>query len=389
MTPKQIGIGWQVGVPSGWGVYGVNLALELARRNIAPEIYMIQPQIALTEAQSAILVPHLLRQPQNLAQFQSNTVTIDGPMLRCMSDQLELPADLFALRGKPDIGVVFFESATIPQANVDKARALAGIIAGSTWNADVMRRHGLTAVATCFQGVDHSLFSPGPRSGRFSGRFVVFSGGKLEYRKGQDLVVAAFKKFHARHPDALLVVAWQNLWPDLAKNITLSTHTKGSPAAGPDGRLDLTGWMMGNGLPPSSFIDVGLLHNAQTSALLNEVDVAVLPSRCEGGTNLVAMECMATGVPVILSQNTGHLDLIAADNCYPLSMQLPIGALTGRAEYQDWGESSIDEIVAQLEAAYTDTETRRARGAAAARFMQEWSWANQVGKLVDAVMAFS
>ena len=146
---------------------------------------------------------------------------------------------------------------------------------------------------------------------------------------------------------------------------------------------------MGNGLPPSSFIDVGLLHNAQTSALLNEVDVAVLPSRCEGGTNLVAMECMASGVPVILSQNTGHLDLIAADNCYPLTLQLPIGALTGRPEYNDWGESTIDEIVNQLEAAYTDTATRRARGAAAARFMQEWSWANQVGKIVDAVVAFS
>jgi glycosyltransferase involved in cell wall biosynthesis len=389
MMPKHIGIGWQVGVPSGWGVYGVNLALELAKRNLTPEIYLVQSQIALTEAQAALLAPHLARQPKNFEAFRSDTVAFSGPMLRCMGDQLDLPDELAALRGKPDIGVVFFESAVIPQPNIEKANGLAGIVAGSTWNAEVLRRHGLTAVRTCLQGVDLSLFQPGLRQGRFPGRFVVFSGGKLEYRKGQDLAVAAFKRFHTCHPDALLVAAWQNPWPQAAKSLAMSSHTKGTPAVSPNGQLDLTGWLMGNGLSPTSFVDVGRLHNAQTSALLNEVDVALLPSRCEGGTNLVAMECMAAGVPVILSRNTGHLDLIAADNCYPLSMQLPIGALTGRKELEDWGESSIDEIVAQLEAAYADSNTRRARGAAAARFMKDWSWSNQVDKLLDAVAAFS
>jgi glycosyltransferase involved in cell wall biosynthesis len=389
MTPKLIGIGWQVGVPSGWGVYGVNLALELAKREVTPEIYLVQSQIALTEDQAAILAPHLARQPKNFAAFNNRTVALDGPMLRCMGDQLDLPDELAALRGAPDIGVVFFESAVIPQANIEKAKELAGIVAGSTWNAEILRRHGLIAVQTCLQGVDLSLFRPGPRQGRFPGRFVVFSGGKLEYRKGQDLVVMAFKRFHARHPDALLVAAWQNPWPQAAKSLAMSTHTKGSPAVSPNGQLDVTGWLMGNDLSPASFVDLGRLHNAQTSALLNEVDVALLPSRCEGGTNLVAMECMAAGVPVILSRNTGHLDLMAPDNCYPLNMQLPIGALTGRQELADWGESSIEEIVAQLEAAYTDSAVRRARGAAATQFMQDWSWANQVGKLVDAVAGFS
>ena len=47
---------------------------------------------------------------------------------------------------------------------------------------------------------------------------VIFSGGKLELRKGQDLVVAAFKIFHARHPDALLISSWQNGWPESAMN---------------------------------------------------------------------------------------------------------------------------------------------------------------------------
>ena len=39
-------------------------------------------------------------------------------------------------------------------------------------------------------------------------------------------------------------------------------------------------------------------------------DTALFPNRCESGTNLVAMEAMAAGIPVILSNNSGHLDLI-------------------------------------------------------------------------------
>jgi hypothetical protein len=32
LTITQVGIGWEVGVPGGWGTYGVNLGVELARK---------------------------------------------------------------------------------------------------------------------------------------------------------------------------------------------------------------------------------------------------------------------------------------------------------------------------------------------------------------------
>ena len=38
-------------------------------------------------------------------------------------------------------------------------------------------------------------------------RFLIFSGGKMELRKGQDIVLAAFKIFARRHPEATLVTA--------------------------------------------------------------------------------------------------------------------------------------------------------------------------------------
>jgi glycosyltransferase involved in cell wall biosynthesis len=387
--PTRLGIGWQIGVPSGWGVYGVNLALELSRLGVAPEIFFSQPQIALTAEQAARLGPHLLRQPANFAQFKVGPVKLEAPMLHALGDKLDLPDQLVTLSGRPDIGVVFFESAVLPPANIDKAKRFAVIVAGSSWNAEVLRRHGLGAVRNCPQGVDLTLFKPGPKLGRFSGRFAVFSGGKLEYRKGQDLTVAAFKRFHARHPDAVLVTAWQNPWPQAAQSLAMSTHTTGFPEPGVDGRLDVATWLQANGVPAQAFVDLGPLQNAQTPDVLREVDVALLPSRCEGGTNLVAMECMACGVPALLSRNTGHADLIAHGNSYPLDMQLPIGALTGRKDLDGWGESSIEEIVAQLEEAYTQGDDRARRGAAASAFMQDWGWSAQVGRFIAAISEFS
>jgi glycosyltransferase involved in cell wall biosynthesis len=94
---------------------------------------------------------------------------------------------------------------------------LALIIAGSTWNERILRAHGIVATTTVLQGVDASLFHPAPRSGAIPHRFVVFSGGKLEFRKGQDLVLAAFRAFRQRHPEALLLTAWSSPWSELTE----------------------------------------------------------------------------------------------------------------------------------------------------------------------------
>lgn len=382
-----IGIGWQIGVPSGWGTYGTNLAYEITRAGHMPQIFFTVARPYMTERQAALLVPHLRSQAANMAAFRAGPVHVQGPLLHALGDKLELAPDLRRLTGQPEFGVVFFESAVIPSENLNLAERFAAIIAGSTWNADVLKAHGLTRVHNCPQGVDLEIFCPGSRRGRFEGRFAVFSGGKLEYRKGQDLVVAAFKRFQQRHPDAVLVTAWHNPWPQAAKSLAVSPHVSKAPETTSDGGLDVRGWVAANGIPEHAHVDLGPLTNLDMVEHLREVDVALLPSRCEGGTNLVAMECMATGVPVILSRNTGHHDLIAHDNCFALDLQIPIGAVTNRKDMDGWGESSIDEIIAVLEKAYTDKDQRRAKGIAAAKFMTTWGWPQQIARLLGIVTA--
>ena len=387
---SQVGIGWAVGMPTGWGTYGSCLAIELARLGIEPAIFILDPEIRLPVAHLELLKPAILKITSWREAASRGGMVLDFPMLIALGNKLEFADYLGGTVGKPNVGVPFFEGAIIPPKNIADAKSrFQLLVAGSTWNADVMAQHGLTNVRTCLQGVDLELFHPGAKTGRFAGRFTVFSGGKLEYRKGQDLVVAAFKRFHKKHTDALLVTAWHNPWPQLAKGFAYSPHVSVPPGIKPDGTLDIGGWLRLNGLPPGSFHDLGKLTNAETPPLLREIDLAVFPNRCEGGTNLVAMECMASGVPVALSRNTGHLDLIRPDNCYSLDMQIPMAQLTNNPDLEGWGETAIDELVAKMEQAYGDRADATRRGAAAAAFMKDWGWPTQVARLVAALREFS
>ena len=378
MGPLQrIGIGWEIGLPSGWGMYGLNLALDLRRRGIDPALFFVADTLRR-------LPPPALQAAVGMAW----PATVDFPFLQALGDRLDFPDQVRGLKGTPTIGVAFCESAVIPKANLRAVADFAGFIAGSSWNTALLESHDLTRVRYCPQGVDLSLFHPGPRPALFPGRFTVFSGGKLEYRKGQDLVIAAFTKFRQRHDDALLVTAWHNPWPGAAADMAASPHVKGAPAVR-DGRLDVGAWLAANGIAARDHVDLGQLAHTALPERLRAMDVALLPSRCEGGTNLVAMECMACGVPTILSRNTGHLDLIGDGNCYPLDFQIPLGEITGRADLRGWGESSIDEIVAKLETVYADRTEAQRRGRNAHGFMQDWGWPAQIDRLLDAITAFS
>jgi glycosyltransferase involved in cell wall biosynthesis len=121
--------------------------------------------------------------------------------------------------------------------------------------------------------------------------------------------------------------------------------------------------------------------------ILREMDAAVFTNRSEGGTNLVAMECMACGLPVILSGNTGHLDLIEKNNCYPLTDQRDVGdRWNSLGDIRCWGESQVEEVVERLEQIFADRAEAKRRGLRAARMMQRLTWADTARQMKDVVL---
>lgn len=388
-------IHWGISSYFGWGVYGLNLALNWATDpDLEPVCAMPinTAQVAVDALRQRRLGPFITASARLVERLQTEHanqhVDVETPVLAALGNDFGAPKGVNGgyLRGKPTVGVVFFEQPQLDAATVARAKAFPLIVAGSTWNEKILREYGVENVKTVIQGIDPSLFHPAQRLNVLGDRFLIFSGGKLELRKGQDLVLAAFARFAKRHPEALLVTAWHSPWPEFAK--TLDQSQRAAPVVfGADGKVDVRAWGEANGIPPQQILDLGAVPNAMMPPILREMDVGLFSNRSEGGTNLVAMECMACGVPTILSANTGHLDLIDGDTCFPLTQQTPVGGIgAGVGETAGWGTSSVDEIVDTLERVYADKVEARRRGMLGAEMLAKLTWARTAQAMKETVL---
>lgn len=381
-------VDWPLNTTTGWGVFGLNLSLQLLRQQRPVALVMAADLKDASPVAKALLHQAVAEQRQlaDLLKMAGAGLEWAFPVLRGLDARFEPHPFSARIQARHNFGVIFFEDTALSNEALDRASRFERIVAGSTWNGELLRARGLSNVEIVPQGIDPSVFHAGPGSGLLSRRFVIFSGGKLEFRKGQDLVIAAFRRFQARHPEALLVTAWHNEWPATMAGIETSGHVQGQPRF--DGhQLGVGEWLVANGLPPGSFIEAGAMPNWAMAPLYRDADLAVFPNRAEGGTNLVAMEAMACGVPCALSANTGHLDLIGPDRCYPLVAQKPVnGGSPLYSGFGGWGESDVEEILSVMERAYQDRDEARRRGAAAAEWMgREWSWERRIEQLSDAI----
>ena len=249
------------------------------------------------------------------------------------------------LNGKSRVAVGFFEVAKLGDDLVDYLHQFDLVVAGSTWNKNILLRHGLSRVEMVLQGVDTSVFNPIPVPRLLSASIVIFSGGKLEIRKGQDVVIQAFKKLISVCPDALLIAAWCNDSASVS-SIAMSPYVSDAPA---NGEAESIGnWLEAQGIPRRNIVIPGILNSAQMASLLKQADIAVFPNRCEGGTNLVAMEAIACGIPTVLSANSGHLDLmrIGCPGIVPLPSHHPLKIpLSDYENFRVWGESDPDYLL--------------------------------------------
>jgi glycosyltransferase involved in cell wall biosynthesis len=139
------------------------------------------------------------------------------------------------------------------------------------------------------------------------------------------------------------------------------------------------------GLPQGSFIDLPFTNNLVMPSVLRDCDMAVFPNRCEGGTNLVAMEAMACGVPTYVAYNTGQKDLVDLIGCGAFRTQRNVKASPPMQTVQDWGETDVDEVVAAMEKVYTSREQSRREAKSVALRMKDWSWSGLNEKLLKIV----
>lgn len=239
-------------------------------------------------------------------------------------------------RGLQNVALSFFEFPLTPKA-VENSRRYDVIFFGSTWCLDRAREAGITNGKVLIQGVDQEIFHPTheqhvPR--------LIFSGGKFEYRKGQDLVIAAFKEYAKQHPDAHLVCAWHNLWfNQLAGSMAASPHIMFHGVRGCSQCEFFKNLLIANGLRYDQFTVLPMLGQAQLASVMRKCEFSLFPNRCEGGTNLVLMEFLSCGRPAVANLLTGHADLIGAD----------IQPIRANYDSMHWAEQSISDIAGAME----------------------------------------
>jgi Flp pilus assembly protein TadD/glycosyltransferase involved in cell wall biosynthesis len=392
-TSHRLGIGWRINPTLGWGVYGLNLTLQLLRHSHWQPVLLLPPVItAITNPlhcwQLRSLLPEQERIQQQL-ELNSSQIGCDFPVLYALANDFTTIEAIASITSPQKVGVVFFENTQLSLETLARARSYDRIVTGSTWNAQILQAQGVDRVVTVHQGIDPTLFYMAPRSKLLSDRFVIFSGGKLGYRQGQDMAIAAFRQFRARYPEALLMVAWHHHWVQSLSDLEQAGYVVGHPQL-IQNRLQMVAWLGQNGIPPEAVLDLGFTDNARMGQIMHSVDVAIFPNRAEGGTNLMAMAALSCGIPTILSANTGHLDLIHDQICYPLSQQNPVKPTTTFPGVEGWGESSVEELVALLEQVYCDRSTydcspAQQKGTAAAQWMKDWTWEKQTQRLLEAL----
>ena len=365
---------WQAHSRFGWGILGMNLferwapdphIQPLMGAPIMPRDLAGMDALRYSTMQPAVAASNqfIERVAAGKTDLRDSSVIAIDPF----GNAFQPAADRIGTAGVRNVARCIFEDTHLGSAaSLSKYDSL---LCASEWNARMLRAVSDIPVTLIHEGIDHSSFFPGPRSGILDPEcFYVFSGGKIEFRKAQDLVLLAFREFAARHDDAVLVTAWNTLWPQWSAGFQVNL-----PAPlrlDSNNSLDLRRWASENGIPAHQFIDLPIVPNQQMPAILREMDCALQVSRSEACTNLPAKEAMACGVPVIVANNTGMRDLIDGDNCFPLNSQDRVTGEPGVGT-EGWGESRVEEIVAALEKLYTDTQLRKRIGARGAEWILE------------------
>jgi hypothetical protein len=190
MTEKSIFVCMPRGINFGWGVCGIHLTVALSK--IYP-LYLITPEFEEKDIGNESVYRQLIRltAPKEVVKRGDNgNLSLPCPVIQAISDKSLRPFHT-SLKAPFIAGYTFFETPFLDPQDIARANDYYNmVIAGSKWCEDILRQRGIKNTRTVIQGIDEGLFNNTlSEKNLFKDRFVVFSGGKLELRKGQDLVI--------------------------------------------------------------------------------------------------------------------------------------------------------------------------------------------------------
>ncbi len=384
----MIYVGLPLGSTYGWGVLGKQVVLEMAQ---LADIRLLVPPPGLSALRSEIdeIDWHRLRQltpgPEDHRYMEANPGRMPGPVIQsCVNLIPRFPQ----ITPPYHVGFAVFEDNVLQPEVVQQAKAsFRHLATGSTYCADVLRQHGFTNVSAVLHGVDTIDFHPRHEPRPFlRDKFVVFSGGKFELRKGQDIVIRAYKVLQDRHKDVFLINSWCNYLPSTRDTMQLSRLICYEPPLDDDYVAWMNSLLATNGLDLDRVLTVGPRYNRLMDSVYHATDVGLFPNRVEGGTNMVLMEYMACGKPVIAAYNSGHKDVLRKECAVLIERFETVTILEAPPKPNvEWSEPDLEETIEKLEWAYQNRDKLCELGRQAAEDMKQFTWKRVAQGLLDCI----
>ena len=364
----------------GWGICGRNLLRELGHLGRVSFIYDRYCVERSSNAIEDLWIRSTLATPEEQALYQTPHNHLTLVAVTEFGDLAASPGG-----GKNIVGIAF--NLKIFDDGIPRLRdQFAYIAAGSEWCKDLFLKNGINAVSAP-QGIDQALFHSGFAEKILpDDRFLIYSGGKFEFRKGQDYVIRAVQHMQQKYRDVWLVAQWFNQWLFSYNGMSLSDKVIFNPATSLSNQefsQEMSKIFADNGVDQNRVILAPNTPQTLAPILIRETDVGIFPNRIEGGTNLMLMEYMACGKPAIATAHTGHLDVVADDWALCLKNNSPVHVTENHPPgFDSWYESDLDELIAHLEWAYNNRDAARRLGLRSATEMKKFTWKNCADRIV-------
>lgn len=343
----------------GYGIASLNIVDSLHKNNNKVSLFPIggKNRVEAPEEYHQILEECVKR-----SQFYDK----NAPCIR-IYHQFEL--DLFVGKGE-HIGFPFFELDEFTERELHNLNSVDRLFVASKWAMDVCIAEGVKVpIDVVTLGVDTSIFKP--QKSR-SGTTVFVNIGKWEVRKGHDILVDAFcKAFNEDDPVELWMVnhnpfysAEENKWwADKYLNSPLGSKIRIIPRQ--ETQHDL-------------------------ARLMQKADCGVFPSRGEGW-NLEALEMMACGKHVIITDYSAHTQFCNSSNALLVDVKGLEPAFDGKwfngqGRWAMLGQREVDQIVAHMRTVHqSKQEGSLSRNEAGICTAGGLTWNNTANQIVSAL----
>jgi len=265
-----------------------------------------------------------------------------------------------------------WEELEFPQHLVERFnRDLHMVMAASHFVRDALLHSGITIpVEVVGEGYDHverfdkKVESPLPTRSRKR----ILHVSSCFPRKGPDCLIEAFSRaFQPDDPVELVIKTFPN--PDtVLRPLLRDMEERGIRTA------------------PIEVVETSY-SNEELIALYRTASMVVLPSRGEG-FGLPLIEAMATGVPVVATAYSGHLDFCRPDTAWLVDYKLSPSRAHVAGAFSLWADPSIDDLASQMRAVLDDPDEARSRSRKAHTLLtNHFTWRHVAARVIRSISA--